>query len=578
VKPALARFGLPALVVGLALAVNLTKAVHIDDAAHFAIARWIREHPSHPMSGVVHWGEHPAPIHAMNQPPGLFFLIAGVMALFGGDAVWAQHLMIGAFVAISVVAYLDLARRALSPPWATLTAVALFLGPAFLPSQNVMTDVPLLALWLVFFALLDRAGDAVSMEASPPKAGAAGAYLLAAATVAAAACFVKYTSLVLLAVLALDLALYHRRRLAVLLVPLGALAAWSAWNVADYGGVHLAGRSVEVGHSPSLGAVIGIVLGRAGLWVITLGAIAPFALAFAPRGETLRKPRAWVVAVVLLGVGTAIGQVLAAAVPEHLGGESVLHSFLRSAFLGIGGAACAGALRAARSSRHEHRTRLLVAWFAITGVFIVVLSPFVAVRHVLLSLPPLFLLLARGASAAEPPLRAKVVVWGTVPLALAVAFADARYAAVYRDFAAEIAAAPAPAGATTWTVGHWGWQYYAERAGLREYDPGASVLRPGDRLIRPRIVDQQPILPADRARLALVGERVVRDAGPLAALRTVTNRQGFYAVWGGLPWTFTLAPLEVFEIWTVTDAPVHDGGDPQGPATGVPGPTPGGLR
>jgi hypothetical protein len=142
-----------------------------------------------------------------------------------------------------------------------------------------------------------------------------------------------------------------------------------------------------------------------------------------------------------------------------------------------------------------------------------------------------------------------------VPLALAVSFADARYAAVYRDFAGEIAPETAATRATTWTVGHWGWQYYAERAGLREYDPGASVLRPGDRLIRPRIVDQQSIAPADRAWLALVGERVVRDTGVLATLRTVTNRQGFYAVWGGLPWTFTRAPLEVFEIWTVTDAP-----------------------
>jgi hypothetical protein len=495
--------------------------------------------------GVVYWGEHPAPIHTLNQPPGLFFLMAGVMALLGDDAVWAQHLMIGAFVVLGVVAYLDLARPTLSAPWASLTAVALFLGPAFLPSQNVMTDVPLLALWLVFFALLGRGGDE----------GPRGlrAHLLAA-VVAAAACFVKYSSLVLLAVLALDLALYYRRRLALLLVPLGALAAWSAWNVADYGGVHLAGRSVEVGHSPSFVAAVFIVLGRAGLWIITLGGIAPFALAFAPRAETLRKPRAWAVTVVLLAAGTAIGQGLAVVFPEHLEGETVLHSFLRSAFLGIGVAAIASAWRAARPAWSERRTRLLVAWFAITAAFIVVLSPFVSVRHVLLALPPLLLLLARGAPES-PPRRAYAVVWGTVPLTLAVAFADARYAAVYRDFAGEVAPEAAAAGTTTWTVGHWGWQYYAERAGLHEYDPGATVLHPGDRLIRPRIVHQQSIAPADRARLTLVGERIVRDTGVLATLRTVTNREGFYAVWGGLPWTFTSAPLEVFEIWTVTDAP-----------------------
>src|SRR5262249_17886575 len=41
---------------------------------------------------------------------------------------------------------------------------------------------------------------------------------------------------------------------------------------------------------------------------------------------------------------------------------------------------------------------------------------------------------------------------------------------------------PAP---TVWYAGHWGFQYYCERAGLRPVVPGESVLQPGDVLVLP---------------------------------------------------------------------------------------------
>jgi hypothetical protein len=51
---------------------------------------------------------------------------------------------------------------------------------------------------------------------------------------------------------------------------------------------------------------------------------------------------------------------------------------------------------------------------------------------------------------------------------------------------------PPPA---TWYVGHWGFQYYAERAGMTPVRPNWSVLRPGDWLVIPdRRWDQQWIV------------------------------------------------------------------------------------
>ena len=42
-----------------------------------------------------------------------------------------------------------------------------------------------------------------------------------------------------------------------------------------------------------------------------------------------------------------------------------------------------------------------------------------------------------------------------------------------------------PAGSSVWYAGHWGFQYYCERAGMRPLVPGQSVLEPGDYLVVP---------------------------------------------------------------------------------------------
>ena len=42
-----------------------------------------------------------------------------------------------------------------------------------------------------------------------------------------------------------------------------------------------------------------------------------------------------------------------------------------------------------------------------------------------------------------------------------------------------------PAHSTVWFAGHWGFQYYCTRAGMRQIVPGESILAPGDLLVLP---------------------------------------------------------------------------------------------
>jgi len=56
-------------------------------------------------------------------------------------------------------------------------------------------------------------------------------------------------------------------------------------------------------------------------------------------------------------------------------------------------------------------------------------------------------------------------------------------------------------GGRTWYAGHWGFQYYAEAAGMKPLVPDESILQPGDWLVLPGPPIDRPIfeLPSDRS-------------------------------------------------------------------------------
>ncbi|UJR87006.1 ArnT family glycosyltransferase [Sandaracinus amylolyticus] len=532
---------LPLALVWLAFTlVNLGKAAHVDDAAHLEIARWIAAHPLHPMSGLVDWSDGPAPIHHLNQPHLFFYLLA----LAGPSLIGAQ-LVVAAFGALGIASFHAWWRRYVGPRGEVLGPALLFLGPAYVPGQNVMTDAPLLALWCAFGAgLVARSTRG----------------LVLAAIACAAACLVKYTSLVLLPILALDVLLRGRdarRLLLVLLIPIGTLAAWSLFNLYDYGGVHLVGRPIESARFSALEA-LGITFGRGALWILTLGAASPFVIAMIP--VLHREPR-WrraalisAIAIVILTVAT---QLIAAHVPP-MRGETIAHSAARAIFFVAGIAVLALVVRSARIIDDRTRvTTVLVAWLAVTALFVIVLSPFVAMRHVLLVMPIAMTVIARAhlpalaSIATRPFLNAAIGL--TVALGMLLGISDRRWAERYREVAAREGDAAVASGLRTFFVGHWGWQWYAANAGLEPYAPGRTELRSGDRIIRPWLVDQPAWDERDAPRLELDHVDEIAPT-PLDWLRTTTDRLGYYSVWHGLPYTISGAPVERFETWIVDRA------------------------
>jgi hypothetical protein len=459
------RLGLFALWVAVTAA-NLFKPYHIDDTAHLIIAQWISSHPLHPMQGLLNWGGVAAPIYRTNQPHLYFYVLAAWGTLFGWSAP-AMHGLQSLFAAGCILLFHRLARRLNIPDALWLTAM-LALGPAFIVEQNLMVDVPLLCAWLAFFSLLLARRFA-------PAAAASGAALL-----------MKYSSLILLPVLAAAVLLHRApQRLWVLLIPIGTLAAWSAFNWWDYGGIHLATALHAAGQSyvpPTIHKHFQLarrLVKSTIAWLVGLGALTPFGVI------ALVQARTSLYIALLTGFLALIALVWTGLLPDTLADIALWLGFATS-----------GALTLAYAVRAIWRQRTPAAaiiglWIFGTSAFYIFTAPFIAARHILLILPPCALLLAM-----RTPLPAQAKRFGlimSVILSTGLTISDDRFAAFYQTEAAAIPAS-LPPGTKIWAAGHWGWQWYATRAGMTELDIKSSRLTPGDILVVPEEVDHQ--LPA----------------------------------------------------------------------------------
>jgi hypothetical protein len=137
----------------------------------------------------------------------------------------------------------------------------------------------------------------------------------------------------------------------------------------------------------------------------------------------------------------------------------------------------------------------------------------------------------------------------TAVLGLGLAAADIRWAVGYRTTAQRLASEWGASGRPVVFLGHWGWQYYAERAGFRPWDARWREPPAGAIVVVPRRADRQWLHPAAASRLRL-RERITMPAGPLGL--TTWNRDAGIRFYGGdfgeLPWGFSFEPAEEFFV------------------------------
>ena len=206
------------------------------------------------MSGNLNWQGRVAPIHTLNQPLLLPYFLAGTRSVLGKSEP-ALHLSFSLFTLLAAFCFFRMVEDVSLSRAGPLT-VLFVLGPHLLPGQNLMTDVPMMALGLA-------AMRAHWSAATRPVVGGIAA---------AAAMLTKYTSLVLGFVFVLD-GILGKRRAPIVSAAIAAavLVLWSLFNYVDYGGIHLLER-------PAAGSLGLLRPDRVAAWLICLGAVAPCSL------------------------------------------------------------------------------------------------------------------------------------------------------------------------------------------------------------------------------------------------------------------------------------------------------------
>jgi hypothetical protein len=512
-KRAAARRGTLLLLAVLFTLLNAFKPLHVDDTAYYYYARQAAADPLDPYGFAIFWYDHPQPANEVLAPPVLPYWWSLALRNTQQSVLWKLWLLP---FSLCLVGSLHFLFRRFCHGLALLLTWLTVLSPALLPGFNLMLDVPALALGLGALALFIRGAD----RGRVPR-------VLLAGLVAGLAMQTKYTALLAPAAMFLYALTHRRLRLwpLALLPSLLVFAAWEVFVAHRYGQSHFLYHLTH-GHDSLLqrgylipllfsltGTVApallllglcalrvrtGFVVAAAGLVVVAFAAVALIDLRF--HGE--------------VSPSTALFGPAATARWDFT---------LAEILFGLCGLTLAAIVSvvAWRLWRGRADDWFLLLWLGLEVAGFFALSPFPAERRLLGLVVILTLLTGRLAARTcrqRRRLLGLVLACGIL-LGLIFQGVDARDAAVQQEAVARAAAHIAEDGGeeTVWFTGHWGFQFYAERAGMHPLS-SSSLLKRGDWLIVPDgHIDQQRVNLED-VPLVEVHRLVFDDRIPLRTL------------------------------------------------------------
>ena len=522
-----------------ATAYNITKPYHIDDTAHLEIAEWILSNPLNPMSGNVNWSDSSDPIHKLNQPHLYSYLLAGFIKLFGTNEI-ATHIFQSIFTFLSILFFFKIAYH-YSKTNAWLMTVLFVFCPAFFVGQNLMVDIPLVSLWIIYYYILitDDINSALFR------------YLLAG-IVASTALLIKYSSLALLPALPIVILFNrHYKFLILACIPVIALLLWSLFNYVDYGSVHILGR-------PSQYMSTARITRALFAWITCAGGMSIFNIVVIPgyskRLNTIAARFANLLIFILLFIlMLIIALFLLGYIKESFTNKILLLLFFANGLFIILAMSfeLTSNLKPYFNKRANVSEFLLHYWFLSGFSFIVLFSPFMATRHFLLVLPPILLILGKSTFTYNKRFFKATAIAISIFLSIMVGISDYSFAKYYKDNAKKIANKYTH-DRKVWFSGHWGWQWYARLAGMEQIGIKLlSEVRAGDLLVFPEKIHEQKIL--DRLSVKTIG--CVFEQRPWYTFFSTAGTARFYESSVKLvPWNLSkkpFGPIKIYEILAV---------------------------
>jgi len=505
--------------------ININKAFHIDDTFHIEAADWIRSHPATPMSGYINWKNLPTPMYSHNQPPLFFFLIAIFAGIFGVSEI-PLHQLLSIFTFLSLYGFFKLTEILSIRPRKTLLLLFAF-SPALIVNQNLMTDVPLLAIVLFSAYFLLKAGQNEKLKN----------YCLAALLLGMGL-MIKYSVLPLLVVLSLVI-IFRRdyRHLPVLLIPIAILALWSWWNYREYGSIHFLDRPKGEFH-----------INRFWAFVACTGSMSVFSISLIY--SIFRSNHAKTIFILFLsGFSVLAILYLNDLIPDQLNSILLNIFFILNGFIVY--YAMAGLLiKHIKSEGLRHyipsASFVVFLYMASISAFMILFAPFIATRHILLILPFILLFGQSCFDSIKAGIN-RISIVLTLLLGLLLGISDYYYAGYYRAMAAEI---KLPEGKTVWTAGHWGWQWYSRKNGMLQYATHQSPVKSGDYFVYPGNISKQET--GTNLKLSLV-EKKWKEAS-LLTFFSGNNMASMYSNSVKIaPWTFSRSPVDTIFIFRVDE-------------------------
>ncbi len=493
---------------------SVVKPLHVDDAAYYYYAAQIARHPGDPFGFDILWYQDPEPAIQVLAPPALPYWWAAAIRLFGQHP-FLWKLWLFPFPLLLAAAVGALARRLVGGLDSFLVLLTLF-SPAFLPSLNLMLDVPALALGLAAIAVFLRACERLSPGLA-----------LLAGLLAGVGMQTKYTAGLQLATLLLYGVMNRRCTLSAVAGMAACLvfAAWEVFVASRYGESHFL-HHLHGTAPPREKLVLAYPL------VTIAGALGAAALTVGWVGLGVPGKK-----VLIAGVGVALAYALIVVVPTRFGTfppflpqmewydvADVVFLMAGVGFWGtVGWVVChlwrTTGTTGLLSPRPES---FLIVWLLVETAGYFALTPFPAARRFLaLAVVTSFLsarLLVMSGRARSAGRALRLILAGNAALATGYYLLDLREAWAQERIATRAAAATRADPGPVWYVGHWGFQFYAEQAGMRPVAPGQSRLRASDWLVVPeeRIGQQTVVL--EPGTVDLVETIWLDDGVPLQTL------------------------------------------------------------
>lgn len=525
---------------------NITKPVHFDDTAFLEVSRQIVKDPLHPFSQKTYWRGTAESTVTFYHPLLIPYLYATVTKFFG-ESELLLHIVFS-FFSLGAIIFFYLLAATISPRFAMFLTILFALSPAFIPSQNLMTDIPLLACFLAFFwAILARSDERREKTR-----------FLFAGLVLGGAVLIKYASLILIPIF--FVAIFLKRKwylLWAISIPLVVVILWSLFNYFDYGGIHIL-SSEKTPVAPRISDIVR----KLTLWIIGVGSVTPYSLLALPYALTKKRGR-----IILF---SAIGVSLFMSVYFwHFPDEEFVTWLLRLYFFANGVfifSIISYFLMQKMSEREKHNNYtiiILALWFFGVTIYLLYFVPFVAIRHILLTIPPILLLLLYLTPKHLTSFWTLLSVCVTVFLGFVLGVSDYAQAQVYRRYPYVIAQQiqflknQQKIDSQVWYTGNLDLQWYAQKAGMKQYDRVTTVFEKGDFLLVPKIMLHEPYVTSAPFLKKIYEVRI--PVTPETVFRLITDwphsLAGYYAFFWEtqLPWSISFDPLEEFTVFVAQE-------------------------